>query len=194
MEQKKNTQGKTGPTEILMAEHEAIKTMLRVLENLATRFEREEPVDLEQVKKAIEFITGFADRCHHAKEEDLLFPALENAGIPRQGGPIGVMLAEHDEGRAHVRAMKEAVERLERGDKKAGIDWARNARAYASLLSQHIFKEDNILYPMGNERLSAEAQRKLQEEFERVEKEIIGPGKHEYFEAILEELKKRYCS
>jgi len=176
-----------------MAEHETIKTMLKVLENLATKFEKGELVDLEQVKKAIEFITGFADRCHHAKEEDLLFPALEKAGIPRQGGPIGVMLAEHDEGRGHVQAMKEATGRLERGDKKAGSDWARHARAYASLLSQHIFKEDNILYPMGNERLSEEAQRKLQEEFERVEKEIIGPGRHEYFEAILEELKKRYC-
>ena len=176
-----------------MTEHEAIKTMLNILENLATRFEKGELLDLEQVKKALEFITGFADRCHHAKEEDLLFPTLEKAGIPRQGGPIGVMLAEHDEGRSHVRAMKEAAERLERGDKKAGLDWARHARAYVSLLNQHIFKEDNILYPMGNERLSAEAQRKLMEEFERVEKEIIGPGKHEYFEAILEELKNRYC-
>jgi len=193
MKQKKNHQKKTGAITILMTEHEAIKTMLNILENLATRFEKGELLDLEQVKKALEFITGFADRCHHAKEEDLLFPALEKAGIPRQGGPIGVMLAEHDEGRSHVRAMKEAAERLERGDKKAGLDWARHARAYVSLLNQHIFKEDNILYPMGNERLSAEAQRKLMEEFERVEKEIIGPGKHEYFEAILEELKNRYC-
>jgi len=193
MKQRKNRQEKTSPTTILMTEHEAIKTMLNILENLATRFEKGELVDLEQVKKALEFISGFADRCHHTKEEDLLFPALEKAGIPRQGGPIGVMLAEHDEGRSHVRAMKEAAERLERGDKQAGLDWARHARAYVSLLNQHIFKEDNILYPMGNERLSAEAQRKLLEEFERVEKEIMGPGKHEYFEAILEELKNKYC-
>jgi hemerythrin-like domain-containing protein len=73
-----------------MAEHEAIKTMLRVLENLATRFEREEPVDLEQVKKAIEFITGFADRCHHAKEEDLLFPPWKKLAFPGRVDRLGL--------------------------------------------------------------------------------------------------------
>lgn len=181
------------PTQILMAEHEAIKTMLKVLENLAERLEKGKEVDLVHLKRAIEFIQGFADRCHHAKEEDLLFPAMEKAGVPRQGGPIGVMLAEHDEGRGHVRAMKEAIERLATGDEKAKLDWAKHARAYISLLSQHIFKEDNILYPMGDARLTEEAQEELEKEFERVEKEIVGEGKHEYFEVLLEELRAKYC-
>ncbi len=193
MKQEKHEKKRLKPTQILMAEHEAIKTMLKVLENLSERLEKSKKIDLDHLKKAIEFITGFADRCHHAKEEDLLFPAMEKTGIPRQGGPIGVMLTEHEEGRSHVRAMKEAMDRLARGDEKAGLDWARHARAYASLLSQHIFKEDNILYPMGDSRLTTEAQEELEREFERVEKEIVGEGKHEYFEALLEELRAKYC-
>lgn len=63
---------------------------------------------------------------------------------------------------------------------------------YISLLSQPIFKEDNILYPMGDARLTEEAQEELEKEFERVEKEIVGEGKHEYFEALLEELRAKY--
>lgn len=181
------------PTKILMAEHEAIKTMLRVLENLASRLEAGEKVDPEHLRMALDFITGFADRCHHAKEENLLFPAMESAGIPRYGGPIGVMLTEHEEGRRHVRAMKEAADRLARGEKEAGFDFARHARGYTSLLSQHIFKEDNILYAMADERISPADQEKLREEFARVEKEIIGPGQHERFEAILQELSTKYC-
>jgi len=181
------------PTMILMAEHEAIKTMLRILEALADRLESGQSVDPNHLAKAIDFITGFADRCHHAKEENLLFPAMEKAGIPRQGGPIGVMLTEHEEGRSNVRGMKEAYQRYAQGKKEAGRDFARFARAYVSLLSQHIFKEDNILYAMADARLTEEAQQKLRQDFARVEKEIVGEGRHQEFEVILEELKAKYC-
>ena len=57
-----------------------------------------------------EFFRLFADQCHHGKEEELLFPLLEQKGIPRTGGPIGVTLHEHEEGRALVRQMGDAVE------------------------------------------------------------------------------------
>lgn len=181
------------PTKILMAEHEAIKTMLRVLENLASRLEAAEKVDPAHLQMALDFITGFADRCHHAKEENLLFPAMEAAGIPREGGPIGVMLTEHEEGRRHVRAIKEAADRLAKGEAKAASEFARHARGYASLLSDHIFKEDNILYAMADARLSPADQEKLREEFQRVEEEIVGRGEHARFESILEDLKNKYC-
>ncbi|MGQ9577285.1 MAG: hemerythrin domain-containing protein [Candidatus Aminicenantales bacterium] len=183
----------THPTRILMAEHEAIKTMLRVLENLASRLEAGERVDPEHIRMALDFIVGFADRCHHAKEENLLFPAMEAVGVPRQGGPIGVMLTEHEEGRRHVRAMKEAADRLAKGEMKAGFDFARHARDYASLLSEHIFKEDNILYAMADARLSPADQENLRAAFQKVEEEIVGPGQHSHFEAILEELRSKYC-
>ncbi|MEM3061405.1 MAG: hemerythrin domain-containing protein, partial [Candidatus Bathyarchaeia archaeon] len=69
--------------------------------------ERVEPGHLEQV---LEFIKFFADKCHHGKEEDLLFPAMEEAGIPKGGGPIGMMLTEHAMGRGYVKAMSKAAE------------------------------------------------------------------------------------
>lgn len=182
----------TKPTEVLVREHEAIKVMLSILGKIADRLEAGTAVEAEHLQKAVEFITGFADRCHHAKEEDLLFPALEKAGIPRQGGPVGVMLLEHEQGRAHVRAMKEAAARYAGGDKRAGHDYARHARAYAALLTDHIFKEDQILYAMAEARLTAEQKAELDEEFDRVENEIVGAGKHEYFEKIVAELERTY--
>jgi hypothetical protein len=54
------------------------------------------------------FFQQFADQCHHAKEEDVFFPVLKQRGIPEQGGPIGVMLHEHDLGRDCVGRMREA--------------------------------------------------------------------------------------
>jgi len=52
-------------------------------------------VDTKDMHDFIGFLKEFADKCHHGKEEGLLFPALIQAGLPEKGGPIGVMLADH---------------------------------------------------------------------------------------------------
>ena len=101
------------PTEILSDEHRVIERVLDALQRLTAV-----PVNpsLEQWRKALEFFRHFADQCHHFKEEKVLFPALEEHGIPREGGPIGMMLAEHEEGRGHVRSMIDAMERVAQGN------------------------------------------------------------------------------
>jgi hemerythrin-like domain-containing protein len=181
------------PTETLKTEHKAILLMLEVAESVSRKLEAGDDVPASDLTRIVDFIQGFADKCHHAKEEDLLFPALEKTGVPRQGGPIGVMLTEHVEGREYVRKMKEAAEEYAAGDRKAGVQFAENARRYASLLSQHIHKEDNILYPIADARLSSQTQAGLEKDFERVEEEVVGAGKHEEYHRLLEELEKTYC-
>ncbi len=140
----------------------------------------------------MEFIQVFADKCHHGKEEDLLFKEMEAAGFPRDRGPVGVMLHEHEQGRGYVRNMKDGVAKLKAGDKKSALVIAKNAMDYVSLLSQHIEKEDNILYPMAEDRLPEAKLKELENEFEKVEKEIIGPGRHEEFHKLLHHLKEIY--
>jgi hemerythrin-like domain-containing protein len=131
-------------TQLLSDEHRVIERVLNVLEEL-TRNRGEVP--LQTWKKALEFVRGFADQCHHLKEEKLLFPTLEEHGIPSEGGPVGMMLMEHEEGRSYVRSMLAAVEMLEaknEGGREALLD---GARAYVRLLREHIQKEDDVLFP-----------------------------------------------
>jgi hemerythrin-like domain-containing protein len=180
------------PTQDLKKEHEAIKLLLKILRKISEKLESGEKVSVKHLDSILEFIRVFADKCHHGKEEGLLFPAMENAGIPRERGPIGVMLREHEEGRNFVKGMREAVTRFKKGDRKAEADIAKNARNYSALLSQHIDKEDNILYPMADERLSEDTQRELEKGFEKIEREAIGPGRHEEFHRILHHLKEVY--
>jgi hemerythrin-like domain-containing protein len=180
------------PTETLKDEHKAIKLMLKIAENVCQRLERGEAVPAEHLGNIVTFIRGFADKCHHAKEEDLLFPAMERAGVPSQGGPIGVMLVEHEQGRNYVRNMTEAAEKYSPGNRRAASQFVENARNYIALLTQHIDKEDNILYEIADRRLSEKDQEDLERGFERVEQEEMGPGKHEEFEKILDLLKKIY--
>ncbi len=179
-------------TEELKTEHKAIKLALEIMEKMCQKLEAGNKVNPEHLESMVEFIRVFADKCHHGKEEGLLFPAMEEAGIPRTGGPIGVMLVEHDMGRRFVKGMSEAISAYKTGNIKASSEIIKNARGYAELLTQHINKEDNILYPLADMRLSAEKQKKLLEEFEKVEQEIIGAGKHEEFHELLNNFKKIY--
>lgn len=177
-------------TENLKEEHRVILRMIRILRVASERLEGGEQVSLDIFKKAVEFIQTFADRCHHGKEQDTLFPFLGQRGIPTTGGPIAVMLMEHEQGRRYVKGLSEALKEHEFGDKDAMKAIAENALGYAELLEQHIYKEDNILYPMGDRVLSPSDNRELLEKFGKIEKEIIGKGKHEYYLHMISGLEK----
>lgn len=180
------------PTAELSHEHQAILTMIRVLGVMADRLEAGTPVDPADLEKSVEFIRVFADKCHHAKEEGHLFPEMEKAGIPRERGPIGVMLAEHVEGRSHVAAMDGAIAGIRQGDRRAAGVFAGAARGYGELLTRHIHKEDHILYPMADARLTAVQQDSLEACFADVEKNIVGEGKHEEYHRLLDRLEETY--
>jgi len=177
-------------TEELMTEHRVIERMLAVLDAAGGRLEAGERVRPDLFREAVDFVRNFADRCHHGKEEDNLFPRLEELGVPREGGPLGVMLFEHDEGRAFIGAIADTVDAYERGDEAAAHTIARNARGYVGLLRGHIEKEERVLFPMADEVLSADDQRSLEESFERIETEVMGAGVHERYHRMLDELER----
>ena len=159
------------PTDTLSQDHRIIERVLDALETAGRRLQAGAPVPPAFFIAATDFIKGFADGCHHRKEEDLLFPAMEQAGFPRFGGPIGVMLAEHDEGRRYTAGLRTAAERLAAGDAKAAPAIIENAQGYVGLLRQHIMKEDRVLFAMASHALPPEQQDELLAEFERIERE-----------------------
>jgi hemerythrin-like domain-containing protein len=173
------------PTEVLKAEHRVIEKVLDALERLAGA-----PANsaLDPWAMVIDFLRNFADKCHHLKEEKLLFPALEERGVPREGGPIGMMLAEHEEGRGYVRAMAAALESASANPVEALAVLKREAVAFIRLLREHIVKEDEVLFEMADEILSAEEQKQLLCDFEEHELREIGSGVHEKYLKIAAEL------
>jgi hemerythrin-like domain-containing protein len=173
------------PTHVLSDEHRVIERVLAALQRLTAA-----PVNssLEQWRKALEFFRHFADECHHFKEEKLLFPALEKHGIPCEGGPIGMMLVEHEEGRGHVRSMVDAVDQLKKGNSAATATLLDHARAYITLLQEHIQKEDDILFRMADEVIPEDEQRRILKEFETHEAEEMGAGAHERYLGIARDL------
>lgn len=139
---------KTNITHTLVTEHRLILRMIALLERNATRTADGSYTNWQFYLDGVNFIRTYADRFHHAKEEDVLFAALVSNGMPRENSPIAAMLMEHDQGRAFVKGMETATQEALAGQPGRGQIIADNALAYAALLREHISKEDDILYPL----------------------------------------------
>jgi len=137
-------------TQLLMEEHQIILRALDVLEAFANRGQPPPPALLE-------FFTDFADVHHHGKEEEILFPALVEAGFPRDAGPVGVMLHEHTQGRRLIAALSDPAQ------------FSDAALAYSAMLRAHIEKENQILFPMADR--AVEDQRRVDQAFDDFERE-----------------------
>lgn len=175
-------------TEILRKEHDVILKMLDAADALGGRMVAGQTVDRAILKGLLEFFQLFADRCHHGKEEELLFPLLEKKGMPRGGGPIGVMLYEHESGRELIREMESASSHFGDNPSESARRWVQAAGEYANLLREHIAKENNVLFRMAESMLSAGEQEQLAREFERMEVDKMGAGTHERLHKQMEKL------
>lgn len=180
------------PTEDLIAEHNAVLVALQILEKIEGALAAGVADAQEHLDQLIDFFKGFVDRCHHGKEEDVLFPELERRGVRREGGPIGVMLAEHDVGRRHIREMANGLAHLRRGDGDAVGAIRENASGYRDLLRAHIHKENDVLFPMADRLLLDDDAAKIIERFEEIERDRVGAGKHEAYHDMLHRLGEIY--
>jgi hemerythrin-like domain-containing protein len=177
-------------TQILMEEHRVIERVIAALEKNAVRLDQGAGLRPGFFIDAADFVRGFADGCHHLKEEKALFPSMAAQGIAVQGGPIGVMLHDHEMGRECIQNMRSASERWAQGDLAARHEVSRYALEYAELLRQHIFKEDHILFPLAERALPEAQQESVAEAFDHLEHEETGEGVHEKYLALAKALEK----
>jgi hemerythrin-like domain-containing protein len=174
------------PTQELMSEHRVIESVLTALE---ARLDHLDPFPAEFFDDALDFFKNFADGCHHYKEEIALFPAMEAHGIPREHGPIGCMLHEHEEGRACVKGIRVNVEAARAGSPDAAAAVRRFATQYIGMLREHISKEDNILFRMADGTLPPEAMEAVARRFRQAED--TAPGAHQKYVALAERLTRQ---
>jgi hemerythrin-like domain-containing protein len=176
------------PTETLMHEHQIILIALGAAEREVASIGATGQVHTDRIEKMLDLFPNFADRCHHAKEEKLLFVRMGERGVPVQGGPVAVMLHEHEMGRAFLRAAAEALPQARAGDAGAIVALRDALGGYTRLLKAHIAKEDTILFPMADRLFGPEDQSELEEAFERVEAEEIGQGVHDRYHQMAHDL------
>ena len=174
-------------TEDLMKEHQLILKYIDLMERYA-EFDLKDliaPILFEKANFFIQFIHEFADHFHHAKEEDILFRYLEVPGVLTHCNPVPQMLFEHSKAREFVRNMENAIQTKEINELTV------NAGQYARLLKEHIYKEDNILYPMAERGLSDEAKSSLLKEYTETDNRLNSRAIWLKYEILCTELEQQ---
>jgi len=135
--------------DLLMRDHE---TTEKVFDAGERAFAAGDP-DPTMVEALLRYFVEYVDGCHNKKEENHLFPMLEERGIPSQGGPLGVMLQEHTQSKELLARLKPLADTYVAGDGSVLAELRRTYGEYIALLKQHFWKENDILYPMAEHAL-----------------------------------------
>jgi len=139
--------------DLLIKDHE---TTEKVFDVMSQAFEMPSGPSPTMAGELIAYLAEYVDGCHNKKEENALFPLCEQRGIPRQGGPLAVMLDEHEQSRAILARLRPLAEAYAGGD-SAVLDSLRETfETYTSLLKNHFWKETDILYPMARRVFSSQ--------------------------------------
>lgn len=170
--------------QVLMDEHRVIEQVLDAVD----RMRSEDAFDADFLAKSLDFFRNFADGCHHAKEEEELFPALEAAGVPREGGPIGCMLRDHEDGRGFLRTIAVNLDAASKGNAEARESIGVAAGKYVDMLRHHIQKEDNVLFVIAESVLSAEQKTQMLRDFESEPCADSHAGKHDRYVKLAQSL------
>ncbi|MHC1739898.1 MAG: hemerythrin domain-containing protein [Anaerolineaceae bacterium] len=173
-------------TEDLRNEHEAILHVFTILDRMLSSTTKSDAENLQFGTELVNFLKIFADKCHHGKEEDLLFKELEEKGVPNEGGPIGAMLQEHHQGREYIALMSKYLE------SKDLTNFKNTAINYRDLLRSHIAKENNVLFIMADKLLDDKKQDELFEKFENHEETVVGHGVHEELHSRIHKWEDQY--
>jgi len=180
------------PTKDLRDEHDSINGFLAVLEAMVGKIEQGEPVEPEDLQWMFEFSRDFIDRCHLGKEEHVLFPVLEAAGMPCDA--LYSLIADHEAARDAARFLRGAAAGYGEGDVRSPREIASGSRRYIGLLKDHMAAETDLFYSAADLYLTKEIKYKLLEDLQKYEQERIGAGRCEDLLELLGYMKGFYSA
>jgi DUF438 domain-containing protein len=169
-------------SDLLMDDHQTTEKVLDVVSKALRSPGGPAP---EMMGETIRYLVEYTDGCHNKKEEDHLFPLIERRGIPRSGGPLAVMLQEHEQSREILARLRPLAESYAAGDKTPLDELKAIFDQYASLLKDHYWKENDILYPMARKVMSADDEQAVLRGIETTEA-ALGADTRERYYAVAE--------
>lgn len=168
----------------LMNDHSLIEKALILVER---QIQKKNKINLTALRTLFDFLWDYGDMCHNMKEEKVYFPLLLERGLP-PSGPVAVMLMEHEEERKYINQIKNQLQSI--SSTNIPPDFFDIVSSYIDLTKNHIWKENDILYPMGKRILSSDDEINLNAEFRRIEKDSLGEGAYTRYSTLLEAMEK----
>jgi hemerythrin-like domain-containing protein len=167
-------------TESLRKDHDLIEKVIKSMEVTLQLLKNGKSIPGSILLPVIDFSKNFTDVCHHGKEEESLFPALEQAGMPRNMGPIAVMLMEHQITRQIADRMEESAKEYLNTNSSAKLE--SDIHEYIEHVSAHLWKENNRLFMMAEMRLQGRSDQvnNSLNEVEKIKLEKLGKNRADY--------------
>ena len=137
--------------------------------------------DTGEIDELIEFFRYFMNSCHAPKEEDLLFTMLHHRGLAWDASPLCDLVREHEEMRVMLDSASDRLGPLKAGEDGALQPLLHDLATYLDLLRRHVAKEEEIVFPLALERLTAHDFAELGEEFSTLACEELDDGMHAYY-------------
>jgi len=174
-------------TASLRRDHELIEKVVKAMDATIQLLNDNKKIPESILLPVIDFSKNFTDVCHHSKEENSLFPALEQAGLPKNMGPIAMMLIDHERSREIGAQMEQSAKQyLSSGDSTKLIS---DMQQYVEHITEHLWKENNKLFMMAEARLQYVAQKVDKELGEIEESKLNDLGKsRSHYEDLAENL------
>jgi len=173
----------------LVAEHEMIERAMAVLKTNLDKVSSGKHNKI-QTARAIDFLLEFGDKIHNIKEEKFLFPRMHDRGAPIEGGPIGVMLLEHDLERKLLVKMQMTIGTLSAASDNKKAEFVKEGLDYLTIRAEHIWKENDILYNMARKILTEDDFTYLLNEFQKSDLEHYGENSSSKFATMLKEVEE----
>lgn len=176
-------------TESLKKDHALIEKVLKSMEVTLHLLKSGKKIPETILMPVVDFSKNFTDVCHHGKEEESLFPALEKTGMPRHMGPIAVMLMEHQVTKQIAQRMDDSAREYLSSGLSDGLVSALSD--YVEHVTAHLWKENNRLFVMAEMRLggSADQVAKGLDAVEKQKLEHLGKTRDDY-EMLTESLEQ----
>jgi len=175
------------PAGPLMIEHRVIERMIAVMAKKLAKMRKDKAVDDRFIDTAVDFIRTYADRCHHGKEEDILFRGLGKKKISAEHKKImNELVHEHIMGRENVKKLVAAKESYLQGNKDAFRDIESNMQTLVEFYPKHIEKEDKHFFLPCMDYFSDREKKDMLEEYREFDKQLI----HEKYLKLVEALEK----
>lgn len=162
----------------LMIEHRLIERAVPLMQNELKKLGKDKTADREFIAAVVDFFRTYADRCHHGKEEDILFKALAKKKITAEHRKImEELMSEHVYGR-------ETVAKLHKAKDLDEINAQLNK--LIDLYPKHIEKEDKHFFIPVMDYFDRQEQKEMLEQMWEFDKNLI----HEKYEKIITDMEK----
>ena len=180
------------PTENLIKEHKKINELLDIMSKIALKIKLNDVFYPNDVEEIVNYLLIIIENSHHGKEDDVFYPELISSGIAKDTAPLSIINYEHTISKSYLKDISSCVVNCKIGNDFSGELLADSLTNYVVVIKNHIQREEEVIFPIANEVLSAEKQYEISQRFEDIEQKYFSKSLNDQYTTLLNKLKIKY--